>query len=98
MTTTTVHLYEALNYVNTDALPRDQTQSQRLHEPTSLVGTIDPISGCDIVKLKGQPFIQDGNMMMYFESDQTREQYRDTTLGHSLRLPDNPEGDGIAEG
>jgi hypothetical protein len=35
--------FEYLNWLATDALPRDQTQSQRLHEPEHPVTTIDPV-------------------------------------------------------
>ena len=34
--------FESLNWLATDPLPRDQTQSQRLHEPEHPVTTIDP--------------------------------------------------------
>ena len=35
--------FEFLNWLATDPLPRDQTQSQRLHEPEHLIRTsIDP--------------------------------------------------------
>ncbi len=34
--------FEYLNWLATDPLPRDQTQSHRLHEPEHLVTTIDP--------------------------------------------------------
>jgi len=34
--------FEYLNWLATDALPRDQTQSHRLHEPKHLIKTFDP--------------------------------------------------------
>jgi hypothetical protein len=34
--------FEYLNWLATDPLPRDQTQSHRLHEPEHLIATIDP--------------------------------------------------------
>jgi hypothetical protein len=38
---TPVIKFEYLNWLATDPLPRDQTQSQRLHEPEHLITTID---------------------------------------------------------
>jgi hypothetical protein len=40
--------FRNLNWVAVDPLPRDQTQSQRLHEPERRTNTIDPIAGRDI--------------------------------------------------
>jgi hypothetical protein len=34
--------FEHLNWLATDPLPRDQTQSRRLHEPKHLIITSDP--------------------------------------------------------
>jgi len=95
---TTVHDYNSLAYVGTDAMLRDQEQSHRLHEPELMISTIDPISGQDIDDLAGRPFIVDGNLVMYFESEQTRQAYMDTPKEHALPLPDNPTEDGEAEG
>lgn len=89
---------DSLNYVATDPLPRDQTQSRRLHEPTQMLTSIDPISGCDIEDLAGHPYLVDGNIVMYFESEQTRQAYLDTPIDHPLRLPDNPIDEWVAEG
>ena len=98
MESTTVHQCDSLNYVATDALPRDRTQSSRLHEPTQMITTIDPISGRDIEDLAGKPYIADGNVVMYFESEETRQAYLDTPIDHPLRLADNPTEEGVAEG
>ena len=94
----TVHNFDALNYVATDALPRDAEQSRRLHEPERMLTGIDPISGLDIDDLSGKPYIVDGNVVMYFESEETRQAYRDTPIDHPFRLVDNPYEDGEAEG
>jgi YHS domain-containing protein len=94
----TVHNFDALNYVATDALPRDAEQSRRLHEPERMLSSIDPISGLDIDDLSGKPYIVDGNVVMYFESEETRQTYRDTPIDHPFRLVDNPYDDGEAEG
>ncbi len=93
----TVHYY-SLNYVAMDPMPRDQAQSSRLHEPEHLITSIDPITGRDIDDLAGRPYIVDGNMVIYFESEETRQAYLDTPMDHPLRLPDNPTEEGVAEG
>lgn len=40
--TTPAIKFGALNWLAADPLPRDQTQSHRLHEPEHLINTIDP--------------------------------------------------------
>ena len=57
-----------------------------MHEPAQMITTIDPISGRDIGDLAGKPCIVDGNMLMYFESAQTRQADLDTPMDHPLRL------------
>lgn len=94
----TVHNFDALNYVGTDSLPRDQTQSLRLHQPTLMLTCIDPITGRDIADLAGHPFIVDGNVTMYFESERTRQAYLDTPIDHPFHLVDNPTDEGYDEG
>ena len=81
-----------------DFLSRDKEPSHNLHEPQSMISTIDPITGRDIGRVEGKPSIVDGNMTMYFESEQTRQAYIDTNKSHTLNLPDNPNEDGEAEG
>ena len=94
----TVHRFDAINYVATESLPREAAPSQRLHEPTFLITTIDPISGQDIADLERHPFHVDGNVTMYFESPATRRAYLDMPLDHPFRLQDNPNEEGEAEG
>lgn len=93
-----VHAFDALNYVGTEALPRDVEQSRRLHEPAQMLTCIDPITGHDIDDLSGHPYIVDGNVTMYFESEETRQAYLDTPIDHPFPLVDNPYEDGEAEG
>lgn len=93
-----VHDFDTLNYVGTGALPRDAEQSRRLHEPTQMLTCIDPITGRDIDDLSGHPYIVDGNVTMYFESEETRQAYLDTPIDHPFHLIDNPYEDGEAEG
>lgn len=76
------------SWVATDALPRDRTQSQRLHEPEYRIDTIDPMTGDDIKDITGHPYVVDGNMTVYFTSEATRRAYVDMPLDHpNLRLP-----------
>jgi hypothetical protein len=74
--------FEDLNWVATAPLPRDREQSQRLHEPDHLTGTIDPITGRDIGDLRGHPSIVDGNLTIYFESEETRAEYEQMPVNH----------------
>lgn len=95
---TVIHRYDSLDYVATDPMPRDQGQSSRLHEPDLMVTSIDPITGRDINDVAGHPYVVDGNLVIYFESEETRQQYLDTPAQHSVPLPDNPYDEGIDEG
>lgn len=80
--------FEFANWIATDALPRDRTQSQRLHEPAYRIDTIDPMTGDDIKDISGHPFVVDGNLTVYFTSEATRRAYVDLPLDHpNLRLP-----------
>ncbi len=93
-----VHNFDALNYVATDPLPREAEQSHRLHEPERRLTDIDPITGNDVGDLAGKPYIVDDNVVMYFESEETRQVYRDTPIDHPFHLIDNPYDEGIDEG
>ncbi len=90
--------FDALNWVASESLPRDQEQSRRLHEPEAILTTIDPITGREIEDPTGHPYIVDGNVVMYFESEDTRQVYLDTPTDHPVRLRDNPDEEGEAEG
>lgn len=93
-----IHDFDSLAFVGTDPLARDQSQSGRLHEPGLMISTIDPITGRDIDNLEGHPYVVDGDMVMYFETEETRQAYLDTPVDHPVHLPDNPTGEGWAEG
>ena len=86
MKTSTQHTpairFEDLNWVATTPLARDKEQSHRLHEPDHLVNTIDPISGRDIWNLAEHPSIVDGNLTIYFESEETKSEYEHTPVNH----------------
>lgn len=80
--------FEFLNWVASDAMPRDQTQSVLLHEPKFRVSNIDPMSGHDIENASSHPSIVDGNLTIYFESEKTRTAFKDMPLNHPyLHLP-----------
>jgi hypothetical protein len=53
---------------------RDKTQSRRLHEPTSIHSHL------------GHPFVKDGILTVYFESEDTRRKYLDMPVNHPVRI------------
>jgi hypothetical protein len=86
--TTPAIKFEFLNWLATDPLPRDQTQSQRLHEPEHRINTIDPMTGQDIENVSNHPSLVDGNLTVYFETEASRKAYQGMPLNHpSLHLP-----------
>ncbi len=90
--------FDASNGAASDVLLRDQGQSHRLHEPGLMISSVDPITGQEIEDLAGRPYIIDGNMVIYFESIETRQAYRDIPIDHPFKLQDNSDQDGEAEG
>jgi len=86
--TTPTIKFEHLNWCASDPLPRDQTQSHRLHEPEHLINTIDPMTGHDIEDVTSHPSLVDGNLTIYFETAASRKAYQSMSLNHpNLRLP-----------
>jgi hypothetical protein len=86
--TTPAIRFEYLNWLATDPLTRDQTQSRRLHEPTHRINTIDPMTGRDIEDVMHHPSLVDGNLTVYFGTEVARRNYIDMPLNHpNLRLP-----------
>ena len=76
------------NWPPVDALPRDQGQSQLIHEPAFRIYATDPMTGVDIDDRMHHPSLLDGNLTVYFESDASRQAYREMPLNHpSLHLP-----------
>jgi hypothetical protein len=59
---------EALSWVASAPLQRDKEQSQLLHQPDPLFGSIDPITGHDIGEPAVPPSVVDGKQTVYFES------------------------------
>lgn len=74
--------FDDLNWVATEALPRDKEQSHRLHQPDALVNTIDPMTGRDIVNLETHPSIVDGKLTIFFESEESKAAFEKMDLNH----------------
>ena len=74
--------FEELYWVASSALPRDREQSNRLHEPDHLIGTIDPMTARDINDVNGHPSLVDGNLTIYFESEKTKAEFKQMSLNH----------------
>jgi len=74
--------FEDLNWIATGALPRDRTQSHRLHEPGHMINTIDPVTGHDIRNVMDHPHLQDGKLTIYFESEVTMQAFLDMPTNH----------------
>lgn len=94
----TVHNSTVANYVATEPLQRDQTQSGRLHEPAQILSSVDPVTGREIDDLSGRPYLVDGNVTIYFESEATRKEFMEMPLDHPFHLVDNPTDEGYDEG
>ena len=95
---TAVHDFNSLAFVGTDFMQRDKEQSHLLHQPEQMISSVDPMTGREIEDLEGHPFIVDGNLVIYFESEKTRQEYMDMPIDHPVPLPDNPYEDWVAEG
>ena len=91
--TATALKFESLNWVATDPMPRDQAQSHQVHVPEHRINTIDPMTGNDIADVTHHPCMEDGNLTIYFETEESRNSYQLMPLNHpNLRLP-YPAGD-----
>jgi len=93
-----VHNSNVANYIATDPLARDTTQSVRLHEPAQILSSTDPITGLEIADLTGRPYLVDGNVTIYFETEATRQEFMDMPIDHPFHLVDNPTDEGYDEG
>ena len=93
-----VHDFTVANYVATDPLQRDQSQSGRLHEPEQILSSVDPMTGVEIDDLTGHPYLVDGNVTIYFETEATRKAFMDMPIDHPFHLVDNPTDEGYDEG
>lgn len=93
-----VHNSNVANYIATDPMQRDQTQSARLHEPAQILSSTDPMTGLEIDDLSGHPYLVDGNVTIYFESEATRREFMEMPIDHPFHLVDNPTDEGYDEG
>ena len=88
--------FEYLNWIATGPLPRDMTQSRRLHEPNFRISTTDPITGHDIEDVTGHPSLVDGDLTVYFDTEETRKAFLNMPLNHPkhcLPFPATDEDD-----
>lgn len=74
--------FEYLNWVATSPLPRDKTQSHRLHEPKFRISTTDPMTGHDIDDAISHPSLVDGDLTIYFDTEATRKAFIEMPLNH----------------
>lgn len=93
-----VHKFDVANYIATDPMKRDQTQSDRLHEPAQILSSTDPVTGREIADLTGHPYLVDGNVTIYFENEATRQEFINMPTDHPFHLVDNPTDEGYDEG
>jgi YHS domain-containing protein len=94
--TTPATRFQYLNWVATDPLPRAQTQSDHLHEPGHRINTIDPMTGKDIENVTTHPSLEDGDVTLYFENEETRKEYLNMPIDHpnqELPFPPSDEDD-----
>jgi hypothetical protein len=77
--------FDAPNWIAPEFMPRDQEQSHRLHEPEHMSNSVDPMTGRDIDNRTSHPHVDDGNLTIYFESEETRQAYLDTPLDRPTR-------------
>ncbi len=79
-----------------DFMDRDKEQSRRLHEPISITSHTDPITGNDVKGEVHHPYVIDGILTVYFESEKTRSDYLNTPFNHPVTKLSNepsPEDD-----
>lgn len=67
-----------------DVLPRDAGNRPEL-QGAQIISTIDPITCQDVGDIEGKPFLVDGDLILYFESELTRQRYLNETRGYSPR-------------
>jgi len=65
-------------------MARDKTQSRRLHELNCISSHIDPITGNDVAGDAGHPFVVDGILTVYFETEQNRKDYQNMLFNHPV--------------
>ena len=71
-----------------ETLQRDQEQSHLLHEPKFRIMKTDPITGHDVENYMNHCSLMDGNMSIYFETEENCKAYQNIPFDHpNLRLP-----------
>jgi hypothetical protein len=81
---------------SSEFMERDKEQSRRLHEPLSITSHTDPITGNDVMGAENHPYVIDGILTVYFESEKTRSDYLSTPFNHpvtKLSSKPSPEDD-----
>ena len=68
-----------------EIMQRDKEQSQLLHEPKFRIMTTDPISGHDIEDYMSHCSLLDGNLTVYFETEENCNEYRNMPFNHPNR-------------
>jgi hypothetical protein len=87
VTPTRISTAKRFNKLPADCLTRDQSQSDLLHEPRFRISNIDPMSGEDVTDVSSHPSLIDGNLTMYFQTEETRKDYIRMPMNHpSLHL------------
>ncbi|MCW9015046.1 MAG: hypothetical protein OQL06_14850 [Gammaproteobacteria bacterium] len=72
----------------TETLQRDKEQSHLLHEPRFRIMTTDPITGNDVENYMDHCSLLDGNLSIYFETEENCKKYQNMEFNHpNLRLP-----------
>jgi YHS domain-containing protein len=70
------------NWGPTETMQRDKEQSSRLHEPTFRIMTTDPISGMDVDDYMSHCSLLDGNLTIYFETEENCKGYQKMPINH----------------
>jgi hypothetical protein len=71
-----------------EAMARDKQQSRVLHEPRFRIMQTDPISGLDVEDYMNHCSLLDGNLTIYFETEENCLAYKAIPFDHpDLRLP-----------
>ena len=84
------------NWRPTETMQRDKEQSRRLHEPKFRIMTTDPISGLDVDDYTNHCSLLDGNLTIYFETEENCTKYQKMPVNHPnehLPFPANDEDD-----
>ncbi len=66
----------------TEILQRDKEQSHLLHEPKFRIMTTDPISGLDVDDYMSHCSLLDGNLTIYFETEENCNEYKKMPFNH----------------